>query len=348
MTFTGQRAMERQAVPEALRVQWAENDLVPLWESTNSDFRAGSERARLWRWSKLRPVLLETVKIALPSIVERRVLQLVNRSIDVAGADATTGLMNATIQGLMPGELARPHRHSMNALRFVLEGSGAVTTIDGKPSRMEPADLIITPGMTWHEHHHDGDAPTFWLDVLDVYLHRLLGTASFQPGPIPEPRAAYDDAAFSTPNIVPVVADALGSTDSPVFRYPWSDVLKALAHAPVQIDGTRVVRYVNPLTGGSCMSLIDCYVAELLEGESTHHFRTTASAVVSVVSGAGVSQIGSERLEWSAKDTFTMPAGAVVSHRAIDAPARIFVATNREVYRRLGLLSESRVETSQI
>ena len=92
--------------------------------------------------------------------------------------------LSAAIQILLPGESARPHRHSMNALRFVLEGRGGVTVVNGKECHMEFGDLILTPAWTWHEHIHRGNEPMIWLDALDVPLHLYLGTAEFQPGPV--------------------------------------------------------------------------------------------------------------------------------------------------------------------
>ena len=71
----------------------------------------------------------------------------------------------------------------MNALRFVMEGKGAYTIVDGKSCLMEEGDLVITPGWTWHEHVHKGSGPIVWMDALDAPLHRYLGTDVFEPGP---------------------------------------------------------------------------------------------------------------------------------------------------------------------
>ena len=99
------------------------------------------------------------------------------------GAGSTPTNLATGFQILLPGEKARPHRHTMNALRFVIEGKGASTVVDGKDCPMEEGDLVITPGWTWHEHIHRGDAPIIWLDALDAPLHRYLGTDKFEPGP---------------------------------------------------------------------------------------------------------------------------------------------------------------------
>ena len=328
-------------VAPELRRHWAAARLSPLWESTNGGFGDGGplETAQIWRWQQTRPVLLETAKIVAPSIVERRVLQMFDPE-RAGGSEASTGLINGTLQAMMPGEVARPHRHTMNALRFILEGDGAETIVNGKACPMHPGDLILTPAMTWHEHVNRTQTPALWVDILDVDLIRLLGLARFFPGPVPGQPTRIDDAAFSAVGVVPAGVDPAEHTYSPVFRYPWTDVVKALAEAPAEADGSRRVRYVNPLTGGACMALVDCSVTELPASGATTPRRSTASALCTVVAGEGVSTIGEKRLEWAEGDTFTIPQHSWCHHQASRGPARLFVASNREVFQRLGLLVE--------
>ena len=49
--------------------------------------------------------------------------------------------------------------------------------------------------------------------------------------------------------------------------------------------------------------------------------------------------IAGREISWSAKDTFTVPKHAAASHAATAGRARLFMASNEEVYRRLGLSS---------
>jgi gentisate 1,2-dioxygenase len=203
---------------------------------------------------------------------------------------------------------------------------------------MEEGDLVITPGWTWHEHVHRGSAPIIWLDALDAPLHRYLGTDAFEPGPAHDVPTAPDDAAFAFPNIVPELGDE-PPPFSPVFRYPWAAARNAVRAAPQWKDGSRRVRYVNPLTGGSTMPLMDCHLAQIDKGTETVRFRTTSNAVCLVCEGRGTTRVGDDTLHWETHDVFSLPHGNWITHRA-DETATLFVVTDRDALRRLDLLKE--------
>jgi gentisate 1,2-dioxygenase len=331
-------------IPASLRQAWREAHMVPLWESpTAHKLDLVRERAFHWPWRVTRPILEQTAAISSPAVVERRVLSLVNPKSKSAEDEATTGTISACLQTLMPGDRARPHRHSMNALRFALEGEGARTIVDGKDCPMHVGDLVITPAWCWHEHTHGGAGPFIWLDVLDVQLHLFLGTDEFEPGPAAKMPAVTDDAVFTWAGIAPCIAPPERAV-SPIFRYPWTDAVKALAAAPVGPDRTRRVRYTNPLDGGACMTTLDCYLTQLDASVPTRAFKTSASAVFAVAEGSGTSQIGDVRVDWKPKDVFTVPQGVWATHTADAGGARLFMVTNRDVMRRLELLREAHAE----
>src|SRR5438067_153485 len=166
---------------EEVRKAWHAAHVKPLWENPLSHkVRDGGPKPHLWKWQVLRPLVDDAIKVTSPAAVERRVLTLVDPGSDSPAAGTVTNLTTA-LQILLPGESARPHRHTMNAIRFVLEGNGALTVVDGKPCAMHYGDLILTPAWCWHEHVHRGTDPMIWLDALDVPLHLYLGTAKCQP-----------------------------------------------------------------------------------------------------------------------------------------------------------------------
>ena len=124
----------------------------------------------------------------------RRVLILENPGY--AGQAQITGSLFAGLQLIMPGEIAPAHRHTQSALRFIIEGSGAYTAVDGERTAMQPGDFVITPSWTWHDHGHEGHGheghghdraneggePVVWLDGLDIPIVRLLGASFAEPG----------------------------------------------------------------------------------------------------------------------------------------------------------------------
>ncbi|ODP37169.1 cupin domain-containing protein [Sphingomonas turrisvirgatae] len=331
--------MTDQTPPDVLE-QWRAHHLAPLWLSPTAHRPpAPPQRAHLWEWARTRPLLDHAFAETSPDIVERRVLQYLTPHARSPLDEYTVGTMLCAVQCLLPGETARPHRHSMGAIRFALEGSGATTFVNGKPCPMEYGDLILTPAWCWHEHRHDGGVPVLWLDALDVPLHSALGTARFQPPPVVDTPPTWPDDAFAATGFVPVEVPG-GAAHSPVFRYAYADACKALAAAPRAADGSRTIRYADPLTGAQAQPLLDCAMTALEPGQPTTARRSNASVACVVVSGAGRSQIGDVSFEWREKDFFTIPQGNLASHSAVGGEAKLFMLSDRDVMRRLGILNE--------
>ena len=314
--------------------------VVALWEMFGG---AGGpppviEPAFHWPWRVLEPLMDRAVAETGMDDAERRVLSLAN---PLHGRDdyfrATTNL-NAGLQILMPGERARPHRHSMDALRFVIEGEGAATVVDGKNCIMERGDLILTPAWTWHEHIHEGEGRVIWLDSLDVPLVMDQHATFFEPGPVRDFPKLPDDSAFTAAGRVR--AESLMTAYSPLFRYPWGQARVARGATPAGEDGARLLRYVNPATGGPVLSRLDCFLLGLDRGKPTRRYRTTSNAVCFVAEGSGVSTVGDVTIEWQVNDIFTLPHWSWISHVAGDDGAIVFQSTDQDVMRRLELLRE--------
>ena len=323
---------------EDVRKAWHAANVRPLWENVLAHkVREGGPKPNHWPWRLMRSFVDDAMRVTSPAAVERRVLTLTDPD-GIGGAGSTTTNLTTGLQILLPGEAARPHRHTMNALRFVIEGKGASTVVDGKDCPMDEGDLIITPGWTWHEHVHKGSAPIVWLDALDAPLHRYLGTDVFEPGPTHDMPKVMDDAAFAFPNIVPEMGDPAPAF-SPVFRYPWAAASAGVRAAPTWKDGARRVRYVNPVNGGPVMPLMDCYLSQIDKGTETVRYRSTSNAVCFVCEGRGTTHVGEDTIAWEAKDVFSLPHGNWITHRA-DETATLFLVTDRDALRRLDLLKE--------
>ena len=314
-----------------------------LWQ--RNVYPPRGEQPRLWRWADLEPLLARAVTEAADmQATERRVLTLIQQ--DVFGADdfvTTTTNLSANYQVLMPGETAPSHRHTMNALRFVVEGTGAVTTVDGKSCPMAERDMVLTPAWCWHEHANPGGQRVIWLDVLDAPLIRQLDVVRFERERKDAMPPLPPDGAFAAAGFVPAET-APGMSHSPMFRYSWAAARLALSAAPASPDGAKLLRYTNLATGGSALNLIDCFLAGLAAGRPTRAYRSTSNAVCFVAEGSGGSHIGDARIAWTRNDLFTLPHGHWISHEAAEGGAVLFVATDREILRRLELLADEHAD----
>ena len=123
-------------------------------------------RPHLWKYDAIRAYMMEAGKLITAKEAERRVLVLENPGL--RGQSKITTSLFAGVQMVIPGDVAPAHRHSQSALRFVLEGNGAYTSVDGERTAMSPGDFVITPSMTWHDHSNETSEPMFWLDGLDI------------------------------------------------------------------------------------------------------------------------------------------------------------------------------------
>jgi gentisate 1,2-dioxygenase len=94
-----------------------------------------------------------------------------------SGGSRVTQSLYAGLQLILPGEIAHSHRHATSALRFVLEGEGAYTAVDGERVTMKPGDFILTPSWTYHDHGNPGSDPVVWLDGLDIPITNFFDTS---------------------------------------------------------------------------------------------------------------------------------------------------------------------------
>ncbi len=141
---------------------------LPLWEVLNgvvSPTPKTDAVPHVWRYDELRPLVLEGASLITAEEAERRVVVLENPGLK--GKWTITQCLYAGLQIVMPGEIAPSHRHVAAALRFVIEGEGAYTAVDGERVTMHPGDFVITPSWTFHDHGNPSDKPIIWLDGLD-------------------------------------------------------------------------------------------------------------------------------------------------------------------------------------
>src|SRR5213082_2093063 len=145
--------------------------VTPAWIGGGISVEPRSEAVPfVWHWRDLRPQAMRAAELVGTAQAERRVLRLTNPNL--SGIASNT--LVANIQIVMPGEIARAHRHSGAALRLIIEGKGGYTVVNGERVPMSPGDLVLTPNWSWHDHANDTDAPMISLDGLDTPLVRML------------------------------------------------------------------------------------------------------------------------------------------------------------------------------
>jgi gentisate 1,2-dioxygenase len=327
------------------------SNLAPLWEVLH-DLVPPTPQAHCvparWRYDELRPFLMESGTIISAEEAVRRVLVLENPA--ARGQSCITPSLYAGWQLLLPGEVAPSHRHTQSALRFIVEGSGAYTAVDGERVTMHPGDFIITPSWTWHDHGNPEDGePVVWLDGLDIPLLRFLDAGfaeSYPDAQQPVTRAEGTSAARYAANMLPLDFTPPHGRTSPIFSYPYARAREALAKLGRESDpdpwhGTKM-RYANPASGGYPMPTIAAFLQSLPRGFAGKPYRSTDATVYCVAEGNGRVRIGGESFALSARDVFVVPSWAPVALEA-GTECVLFSFSDRPVHEALGVLREEKI-----
>jgi len=307
---------ELQDYYEQLRAQ----HVTPAWLGGGISLEPQSQAVPyVWHWQDLRPQAMRAAELVGTAQAERRVLRLTNPNLPGIASNTLV----ANIQIVMPGEIARAHRHSGAALRLIIEGQGGYTVVNGERVPMAPGDLVLTPNWSWHDHANDTDAPMIWLDGLDTPLVRML-EAGF-----------YEEYHQERQDLGPPV-------NASEWHYPMSEMRAALEQRGVAHTGEEInLEYTNRRTGGPVMPTIACHMQLLRPGEKTQARRRVCCTNYHVVEGAGYSVVGEQRLDWDDKDVFTVPTWTFCEHvNSGDQPAFLFSFSDAPVMKALSLYRE--------
>jgi gentisate 1,2-dioxygenase len=301
--------------------------------------------AHCWSYALARPYLLESAGLISAAEAERRVLLLENPGLP--GTSRITNTVYAGLQLIMPGEVAPAHRHSQSALRFIVEGSGAFTAVDGEKTYMEPGDFVITPAWTWHHHGHEGSAPMVWLDGLDIPIVAFFNSVfreEYEGDEAPITRPTGDALSRYGTGLMPVGYRS-STQNSPVFNYPYTRTREALfsltqGGAPDAHTG-HLMRYTNPVDGGWAMPTLATMIRLLPAGFSTSPYRSTDSVVFICVEGAGHVNVDGKRLEFAPHDVVVIPGWMRHTLHASE-DAVLFSYSDRVAQEKLGLFREQK------
>ena len=317
------------------------NDIEP-WQPKSASI------PMLWRYQDLREPVLRSIDLVSPEKAGRRVIYLANpgrREVSAAVGWLYTGL-----QVMRPGEVASAHQHAASALRFIMEGRGAYTIVDGHKMTLGANDFVLTPNGVWHEHGVDADGTTcIWQDGLDIPLVNALEANFYAVHPKLQQDVAFpvDDMAktWGHPGLRPATG-TWSKPYSPLFKYEWGPTYEALHGLAKSADGSpfdgAIMNYVNPVTGGHVMQTIGASMQMLRPGEATRAHRHTGSFIYQCAKGAGWSIVAGKRLDWRERDIFCVPAWAWHEHANASGrdDACLFCFNDLPVMEALGLYRE--------
>lgn len=326
---------------EALTAQ----NLVPLWPSLRAVLPPGKPAPRTrpthWSYETLRPLLIRAGELTPIEKAERRVLVLANPGHGLEKMQASSSIYLG-MQLLLPGEWAPAHRHTPNAVRMIVEGEGAYTTVDGEKCPMRRGDLILTPTGLWHEHGHDGTEPVVWLDVLDLPLVYYTETSYAIEGKVQDVTATQLERNYARGGIVPSPVFARDSARSyPMLRYPWKDARAALVELADTQPGIEAVQvaYVNPETGADCQNILGFSALMLRPGETLTLPARSPAMVFHLIEGGAAIDIDGNAFTLVPADTCCAPGYTAVTLRNHSAsePAFIFIADESPLHKKLGV-----------
>ena len=331
-------------LPADYREALTQHNLVPLWPSLRGVMPAHKPQPRTraihWPYREVRPLLLRAGELTPIEKAERRVLVLANPGHGLEKMQASSAIYLG-MQLLLPGEWAPSHRHTPNAVRMIVEGEGAHTTVDGEKCPMARGDLILTPTGLWHEHGHDGDQAVVWLDVLDLPLVHYLEASYHENGERQPVRPVQSERAYARGGLLPLTVFERGRSAYPMLRYAWSDARVALERLAGELPAEQPVKlaYVNPETGEDCQNILGYSTLMLRPGETLRLPARSPAAVFHLIEGEADVQVEDQLFQLVEADTCCAPGYTAVTlrNRRAQGPAFIFIADEAPLHRKLGV-----------
>lgn len=326
---------------------WTVANKIEPWEPSSASVPV------IWRYSDLREPVLRSVELVTPEKAGRRVIYLNNPGRrDVSAA---VGWLYSGLQVMHPGECASTHRHSASALRFIMEGSGAYTIVDGHKMTLGANDFVLTPNGTWHEHGVATDgSPCIWQDGLDIPLVNAMEANFYEVHPDLHQKVGYpvDDSTHTWGGTALLPHDhGWSKSYSPLFKYEWGPTYEALKRMAKVSKGSPwdgiLMHYVNPMSGGPVMPTIGASMQLLRPGEHTRAHRHTGSFLFQVAKGEGYSIVNGKRFDWKERDIFCVPSWSWHEHANTQATddACLFCFSDLPVMKSLGLYREQALES---
>ncbi len=316
-----------------------DNSLTPLW-LLEKDLMGREPKPKAipwrWKWSDLYDVASRSGRLVpISRGGDRRAIALSNPGLN--GQPFATPTMWTAVQWLNGHEIAPAHRHSAQAIRFIIEGSGSWSTVEGDRVFLERGDFVLTPPMLWHDHGSKSDERAIWMDGLDIPLNNYLDASFFEPYPkeaqevthvlngtvlkygVGQLRPAWEKRSLEYP---------------PMHTYKWADTERALTNL-AQVDSSPfddiAFEYTNPQTGGPVMPSFTCWIQLLRPGIHTRAHRQVGSAVYHVFEGSGETIINGISFHWEQGDFFVVPSWAWHEFRNTSSDGRAILFSMQDM-----------------
>jgi gentisate 1,2-dioxygenase len=336
-----------EAIRQAYYDRIDKYDMAPLWKVMESVVTREPVThcvPVVWRFKDIKALVMESGDLITAEEAQRRVLVLENPAL--RGQSRATNTMFAGVQMILPGEVAPAHRHVSSAIRFVLDGEGAYTAVEGEKAIMAPGDFVITANWAPHDHGNTSKKPMLWLDVLDFPMVNFFETSFAEQFPDktqPTGRGDGDSLAFYGSGVLPDGSPAQLNS-SPVINYTYArtrPIIERMRKAG-DVDkrhGARV-RYANPINGGPVLPTMGAYLALLPKGFKGEPYRSTDGTVFVCAEGQGATKVGDKVLEWGQNDVFVVPPWKPYSHTATKESV-LFSISDRPAQEALGIWREA-------
>ncbi|MGP4111719.1 cupin domain-containing protein [Streptomyces sp. 4N509B] len=335
-------------------------ELRPLWTITEQ-LLTPTPRPRavpwLWRASELRPLAERAIRLVpVERGGERRVLSLTNPGL--GGRPYAAGTLWGALQCLGPRETAPAHRHTPGAIRFVTEGEGVWTTVDGDACDMHPGDLVLTPGGAWHDHANGGDGHMYWFDGLDLPMIEALDAVFFEQHPElrqpvmgehnrSEREFAEAGGALADTMVAGAVRGPLDAEPSRLLVYRWEETDRRLTELAAGSREPLVsLEFTNPRSGASVLPTLSCGMHRVRPGGGSTPVRRSGNRIYVVFRGSGHSVLGGRRFDWRAGDMFVVPSWVAEEHHSEEG-ADLFSLGDDPVLRALGVFREESLPAAQ-
>ncbi|MGY4688506.1 cupin domain-containing protein [Salibacterium sp. K-3] len=337
------------------------DDLGPLWNAIPELVSPEPKRITepyLWKWKTVKDHLMEAAEIFTPDRGgERRAIYFQNPGLkdrEPWGWGSTTQNMYAAVQLIQPGETAPSHRHTQSALRFVISGTGAFSTVQGEKMYMEEGDFVVTPQWLWHGHGHEGKEPMIWMDVLDIPFIFATGGSFFEGHPdgleTPSRPDNYSAQRYEG-GLVRPKADRTPSK-APVGTYKWEHTERALdglsRFEEDPADG-YTVEFINPSNGKTANANIAAWVQRLPKGFHGQAHRHTNTSILYVHGGSGYTVIEGQKFSWETGDFLAIPSWMWHEHVNIgDTNAHLFSVHDLPIMETFNLQREEKGAVQEI